>query len=174
MIGVGLLALFLKDALSGLWLIFLGWFLMSAARSEESHVLVFQALNGLRVGDVMSRDPTVAPGWITVEEFMRTYVLPGQHSIAYPLRTFDGALDGLVTLARLAHVPPDARHFTRVRDVGSGMEQVAQASSGEPVTAVLDRVGRSDEGQVLVIDGGRLVGLLSPTDITRALTASSR
>jgi CBS domain-containing protein len=54
------------------------------------------------------------------------------------------------------------------------MDQVAQASSGEPVTAVLDRVGRSDEGQVLVIDAGKLVGLLSPTDITRALAASSR
>ena len=104
---------------------------------------------------------------------MHTY-LPGPHSIAFPLKTFDGVLDGLVTLTRLAHVPSDARRFTRVRDVGSGMDQVAQASSGEPVTAVLDRVGRSDEGQVLVIDGGRLVGLLSPTDITRALAASSR
>jgi CBS domain-containing protein len=44
----------------------------------------------------------------------------------------------------------------------------------EPVTAVLERVGRSDERQVLVIDGGKLVGLLSPTDITRALATSSR
>ena len=172
MIGVGLVALFLQEGtLSGLWLIFLGWFLMSAARSEESHVLVFQALQGLRVGDIMSRDPTVAPGWITVEEFMRTY-LPGQPSTAYPMKTFDGVLDGLVTLTRLAHVPSDARRFTRVRDVGSGMDQVAQASSGEPVTAVLDRVGRSEEGQVLVIDGGKLVGLLSPTDITRVLATA--
>jgi Zn-dependent protease len=172
MIGLGLMALFLQGVLSGLWLVFLGWFLMSAARSEESHVLVFDALEGLRVGDVMSRDPTVAPGWITVEEFMRSYLLPGQHSIAYPIKTFDGALDGLVTLTRLAHVPHDARHFTRVREVGSGMDQVAQASPAERVTAVLDRVGRSDEGQVLVIDGGKLVGLLSPTDITRALASS--
>jgi Zn-dependent protease/CBS domain-containing protein len=171
MIGLGLLALFLQGALSGLWLILLGWFLMSASRSEESHVLVFQALDGLRVGDVMARDPTVAPGWITVEEFMRSY-LPGQHAIAYPLKTFDGALDGLVTLSSLAHVPQDARHVTRVRDVGSGMDQVAQASPAEWVTAVLDRFGRSDEGQVLVIDGGKLVGLLSPTDITHALASS--
>jgi CBS domain-containing protein len=40
------------------------------------------------------------------------------------------------------------------------------------VTAVLDRVGRSDEGQVLVIDSGKLVGLLSPTDITRVLATA--
>src|SRR3984893_2801435 len=65
MIGLGLLALVWQGALTGLWLIFLGWFLMSAARNEESSVVMLGALAGLRVAEVMSRDPMVAPGWIT-------------------------------------------------------------------------------------------------------------
>jgi Zn-dependent protease/CBS domain-containing protein len=169
MIGLGLVSLFINVAISGLWLIFLGWFLMSAARSEESHVLLRGALSGLRVGDVMSRDPTTAPGWITVDEFMRSY--HSSNATAYPIKTFDGALDGLVTLTRLAQVPQEERHLKRVRDVGTGMDEVAKASPGEPVTAVLDRFSPSNGGQVLVIDGGELVGLLSPGDITRALGA---
>ena len=172
MIGLGLVALFTQGALSGLWLIFLGWFLMSAARNEESLVLMRGALGGLRVGDVMSRDPTVAPGWITVDEFMRAY-LP-ERRIAYPLKTFDGALDGMVTLNRLAQVPPEERHIRRVRDVGTGMDDVAKASPSEPVVAVLDRFSPSDDGQVLVLEGGKLVGMLSPSDITRALGAAGR
>jgi Zn-dependent protease len=172
MIGLGLVALFAQGALTGLWLIFLGWFLMSAARNEESLVFMRGALAGLRVGDVMSRDPTLAPGWITVEEFMRSY-LP-ERRIAYPLKTFDGALDGMVTLNRLAQVPVEERHTRRVRDVGTGMDDVAKASPAEPVVAVLDRFSPSDDGQVLVIDGGRLVGMLSPSDITRALAAAGR
>ena len=171
MMGLGLLSLFISGAISGLWLIFLGWFLMSAARSEESQVLLRGALSGLRVGDVMSRDPTTAPGWITVDEFMRSYV-PMQRATAYPMKTFDGELDGLVTLARLAQVPPEERHVKRVRDVGTGINEVAKASPGEPVTAVLDRFSPADDGQMLVIDGGVLVGLLSPGDITRALKAA--
>jgi len=171
MMGLGLLSLFISGAISGLWLIFLGWFLMSAARSEESQVLLRGALSGLRVGDVMSRDPTTAPGWITVDEFMRSYV-PMQRATAYPMKTFDGELDGLVTLTRLAQVPPEERHVKRVRDVGTGMDEVAKASPGEPVTAVLDRFSPADDGQMLVIDGGALVGLLSPGDITRALRAA--
>ena len=171
MIGLGLLSLFINGGISGLWLIFLGWFLMSAARSEESQVLLRGALSGLRVGDVMSRDPTTAPGWITVDEFMRSYV-PMQHATAYPIKTFDGALDGLVTMARLAKVPPEERHLKRVRDVGTGISEVAKASPGEPVTAALDRFSSADDGQMLVIDGGELVGLLSPGDITRALRAA--
>jgi Zn-dependent protease/CBS domain-containing protein len=168
MIAVGLASLFLQGALSGLWLIFLGWFLLSAARSEEAQVLMRGALDGLRVGDLMTRDPILAPGWITVDEFMRSY-LPGQRVIAFPLKTFDGDLDGLVTLNRLAQVAPEERNSRRVRDVGTGMDEVAKASPNEPVIAVLDRFRPSDEGQMLVIDGGKLVGMLSPTDVTRAL-----
>ncbi len=172
MIGLGLLALFWQGALTGLWLIFLGWFLMSAARNEESSVVMLGALDGLRVADVMSLDPLVAPGWITVEEFMRAY-LPRQRAAAYPLKTFDGALDGLVTLTRLSEVPLEQRPATRVRDVGFGLDQIAQAEPGEPVSAVIRRFGHSIEGHVLVIEGGRVVGLVSPTDITRALGAAA-
>jgi CBS domain-containing protein len=168
MIAVGLALLFVQGALSGLWLIFLGWFLLSAARGEATQVLMRGALAGLRVGDVMTPDPTVAPGWITVDEFMRSY-LPGQRAIAFPLKTFDGDLDGLVTLHRLAQVAPEERRSRRVRDCGTGMAEVAKASPNEQVIAVLDRFQPSDEGQMLVLDGGKLVGTLSPTDVTRAL-----
>jgi CBS-domain-containing membrane protein len=168
MIVVGLTSLVLRGALSGLWLVVLGWFIFSAARSEESQVMLRGALAGLRVGDVMTRDPTVAPGWITVDEFMRSY-LPGQRAVAFPLKNFDGDLDGLVTLHRLAQVAPEERRSRRVRDFGTGMAEVAKASPNEQVIAVLDRFQQSDEGQMLVIEGGKLVGMLSPTDVTRAL-----
>jgi Zn-dependent protease len=172
MIGLGLLALVWQGALSGLWLTFLGVFLLSASRNEASQVLLLGALSGMRVADVMSRDPVVAPGWITVDEFMKTYIPTQRAAVAYPLRSFDGVLDGMVTLTRLAEVPPEQRHATRVRDVGVGLDQVARAAPSEPVSAVVGRFARSADGQVLVVDGGRLVGLLSPTDITRALAAA--
>jgi Zn-dependent protease len=173
MIGLGVLEVFTQGALSGLWLIFLGWFLMSAARSEEAQVMMRGAVGSLRVGDVMSRDPTVAPGWITVDEFMRSYA-PGQRASAFPLKTFDGALDGLVTLARLAQVPQEERHMRRVRDFGTGMDQIAVATPSEPLAAVLDRLSASGDGQMLVMDGGKLVGTLSTIDITRALGGAAR
>ena len=173
LMGLGFLALVVQGAISGLWLIFLGWFLFMAARAEEGQVMIRGALAGLRVGEAMTPDATLAPGWITVDEFMRSYV-PLQRATAFPLKTFDGALDGLVTLAQLARVAPEERQSRRVRDVGIGLDAVAKASPGEVVTSVLDRFSRSDDGQMLVIDGGQLVGTLSPADITRALAGRRR
>ena len=173
MIGLGLLVLVTQDAISGLWLVLVGWFLLTAARAEEQQVMMRGALAGMRVGDAMTPDATLAPGWITVDEFMRSY-LPGQHATAFPLKTFDGALDGLVTLAQLTQVTSEERQSRRVRDVGVGLDEVAKASPGEPVAAVLDRFSPSNDGQMLVIDGGQLVGRLSPADITRALAGGRR
>ena len=167
MIGFGLLAFFLQRDIGAVWLIFIGLFLLSAARNEEAHVQMHGALAGLRVSDVMSRDPMVAPGWITVDEFMHTY-LSMQRALAYPMKTFEGAPDGLVTLTRLAEVPEERRRATRVRDVGVGLDEVPQAGPGEPVAAVLGRFALGD-GNVLVLDGGKIVGLLTAADITRVL-----
>jgi Zn-dependent protease len=173
LIGIGLLDLFVQGAPNGLLLVLVGWFLLTAARSEEAQVMMRGALRGLRVGDVMSRDLTVAPGWITVDEFMRSYA-PGRHAGAYPLKTFDGALDGVVSQSRLAQVPQAERHLRRVRELGTGMDRVALASPSEPLAAVLDRFTASNDGQMLVMDGGELVGTLSTNDVTRALGLAGR
>ena len=170
MIALGLFLLFLERDLSGVWLVFIGLFLLSAARNEEAYVLMHGALSGLRIADVMSRNPLVAPGWITVDEFMRTY-LPLQRTAAYPLKNFEGDLDGLVTYTRLAEVPQEQRRAIRVRDVGVGIEAVPQARPTEAVATVLTRFAAGD-GHVLVLEGGRLVGMVSPADVTRALGES--
>jgi len=74
----------------------------------------------------------------------------------------------------LASVPPEERHMRRVRDFGTAMDRIATAAPGEPLTAVLDRFSASDDGQMLVMDGGKLVGTLSPSDVMRALGGAAR
>ena len=172
MIGGGVLMLFTQSAFSGLWLVVLGWFLYTAARGEESHTMLRGTLSVMRVSDVMQSNLAMYPGWITVDEFLRTY-LPNYRLTAYPLKNFDGAVDGLVTLTRLSEVPSELRRTTRVRDVGCGLDEVAQASPSEPVSALLDRFTGCGEGHVLVIDGATLVGMVTPVDITRAMGAGT-
>lgn len=110
LIGLGLLEFLIGASLGGLWLVFIGWFILSAARAEEAHIVARHVLAGVRVGDVMSRSPQVAPGWITVDEFVDRYLLGNRHS-AYPVEGLDGRIHGLLTLAQLRVVQPHEPSF---------------------------------------------------------------
>jgi len=168
LVAFGLYEVFTGIIVGGIWSVFLGWFLLGAARTEESRVVLQDTLRGVRVRDVMSPDPVVAPGWITVDDFITRYVLTHRFT-TFPLRTFEGQLEGLVTLARLKEVPPDQRGSTPVRQVARSLAEVPTAGADEPLTALLERMGTGGPQRALVLDGGKLIGIVSPADIMRAL-----
>jgi Zn-dependent protease/CBS domain-containing protein len=170
LIAMGLLQFFAVAAIGGLWFVFLGWFLVSAARAEETQVQLRSALAGVRVADVMTADPVVAPGWITVEELVNSYILAQRHTV-YPVRDFDGRIEGLVTLNRLRTVPAEMRRATRVKDVACPLSQVPTAHPWDPLLDLLENLERGcSDGRGLIFDGqGKLVGIVSPSDVARTI-----
>ncbi|CAN5665846.1 site-2 protease family protein [soil metagenome] len=171
LIGLGLVEFAARAQLGGLWFVFLGWFLLNAARAEESHVLLRGALSEVQVADVMSPDPVSAPGWVTIEAFIDGYALRHPFT-SFPVQGFDGSLDGLVTLSRIKEVPEGDRAETRVRDIAQPLSSVPIARPDEPLVDVLGRMHGSD-GRALVMEDGRLVGIVSPRDVARALDVAS-
>lgn len=169
LIGLGIVFFFTGDVFNGLWFAFLGWFLLAASGAEQQAVSLRDALAGVRVGDVMSRDPVVAPGWITVDELIRSYVMQHPHS-TYPIRSFEGQMTGLATLARLKQVPAERRASTRVADVAYPLSDVAQAAPSDPLADLAARLSQGAGARALVFDGGQLVGIVSPVDISRAMS----
>ena len=150
LIGLGLLQFVAGALVGGVWMAFLGWFLLTAARTEENQVLARQSLAGVRVADAMTAHPHTAPGWITVEDFIHRYLLGDRHS-AYPVEGPDGSITGLITLTQLRAVAPNARATTLVRDAAIPLHQVPTAAPHEPLTALLERL--SAGGRVLVVGG---------------------
>lgn len=166
LIGLGLLEFLAGASVGGLWLVFIGWFILSAARAEEAHVLTTHALSGLRVADVMTTHPAVAPGWITVDDFVEGYLLGSRHS-AYPVEALDGGIAGLVSLAQLRDVPAARRHHTRLIDIAVPLAALPVAAPDDPLVALLERLTPNTGGRALVFDQDRLVGILTPTDVAR-------
>ena len=155
----------LTVGLIGLWLVFLGWFLLTAARAERSDVLLRSALSGVRVADLMTPGPVVFPATGTVSELIDRR-LHHYHFGSYPLVGPDGHLVGLTTLGRIRRVPPEHRSTTRLVDTGVPLGTVPVASPDDPVADLLQRMQGSPDGRGLVVDGsGRLVGIVSPSDV---------
>lgn len=155
-------------AFGGLWLVLIGWFLMSAAAREEQQARVGGSLQGVRVRDVMTPNPQTAPADIDVAEFVERHLLTSRHS-AFPL-TEDGQPVGLVTLSRIRQLPAEQRTGTRVQDIACRTEELSLAGPDEALTDLLPRLSQCAEGRALVVgEGGELIGIVSPSDISRAV-----
>ncbi len=172
LIAYGLASFLLAgNLIGGIWSVFLGWFLLSAARAEEAGSLIRQALSGISVAEVMTPNPVQAPDDISVEDALHGYVLSSRHS-TFPTHDASGRLSGLLTMAALKNVAPDARATTVVKDVICPLDRVSTASPADPVTSLLGLSEGCSEGRTLVLDGGRLVGIISPSDLNRLLQTS--
>ncbi|HEV3165570.1 MAG TPA: site-2 protease family protein [Isosphaeraceae bacterium] len=162
---------FAGSLVGGIWSVFLGWFLLSAARSEETGGLIRQALSGISVREVMTPNPVQAPDDITVDDALHGYVLASRHS-TFPTHDASGRLSGLLTMAAVKNVAPDARATTLIKQVACPLDSVSTAGPTDPVINLLSAPPGCSEGRTLVVDGGRLVGIISPSDINRLLQRS--
>jgi CBS-domain-containing membrane protein len=172
LIAYGLVTFFASGSLiGGVWSVFLGWFLLSAARSEQTGGLIRQALSGISVADVMTPNPVQAPDDISVEDALHGYVLASRHS-TFPTHDGDGRLSGILTLAALKQVAPDARQTTLIKEISCPLDSVSTASPADPVTNLLSVSEGCSGGRTLVVDHGRLAGIISPSDISRLLQRS--
>jgi len=155
-----------------LWFALLGWFLISAATAESQQAVIQSRLRSVPVRQIMTPDPVTAPASATVAQFQADYLPRYRHS-AFPV-VADGQTVGLVTTHRVNRVPADERGQTTLGDVACPLREVAQATPDEPVADVLPRLNACSENRALVFTDGHLAGILSPTDISRALERIGR
>jgi Zn-dependent protease len=169
LVGLGLLETLVTGTFSGVWLALVGWFLISAATAEEQQARMGSRLSGVRVGDVMTSNPVVADATMTLAEFVDRLAMTHPFS-CYPLVDHDGQLTGLVTLNRVRAVPQNRRPDTRLRDIACPPEAVPTAGPDEPLLTLLPRMRGCADGRAVVLDErGRVIGVVSATDISRAL-----
>ncbi|MBB5158516.1 site-2 protease family protein [Saccharopolyspora phatthalungensis] len=148
----------------GLWWVLLGLFIANVAFAEERQARVGMALAGVLVRDVMSHPVETVDGRTTVAEFLGC-----EHGHAsFPVRGEDGGIDGLVTLRRIRRLAAGDQPRTTLREAACPVQRVPTATAEEPLAAVLPQLSDSTDGRILVFDEGHLVGIVSPSDISRA------
>jgi PDZ domain-containing secreted protein/Zn-dependent protease/CBS domain-containing protein len=166
LVAVGLLGLFTDATTGGVWFVFLGWFLLQAAQAEAGFAAVKQALEDVSVRDLMTRDPVTVPPDMTVEEFIESVVRRHGHS-TYPV-VQDGRLRGMVSLRLAGAVPYESRGGQRIDQIMMAAEEVPVLEPNQPVLEILETI-RSGPGRAVVVEGDQVIGLVSVSDIARAL-----
>ena len=170
MIGAGVLELFFGAVVNGIWIVFLGWFLLSAASAEEAGSNVRTLLRSVPVSAAMTSPVVTLPDWVTVEQFLES-IAPNHNFTTYPIHEQSGRLTGLVRLSDLVRLPPPERAAKHLIDVARPIGDVPVTTPREDLSALIQRIGAGINQRVLVFDNGSLVGILSPADVARIMTA---
>ena len=172
LIGVGVAMFVFQGSFSGAWLVFLGWFLLAAASAEARYAVARQALDGLRVGDLMTLEPVAVAPDVTLGRLMDEIVW-NRRFTTYPV-VEDGRPVGLLPFRCVAQVPRAEWDARRVRDCMLPLDEVPVLEPDELAIDALAELSQDDVGRGLVVRDGLLVGLLSITDLMRALEAPPR
>jgi len=169
--GMILLDLFSWDPFTGIWLIFIGFFLASAARSAEAEAEFSDRIDHLRVSDVMDAEPVAIPERLPLDraegEFFLRYGWPW-----FPVVDETGHLVGVVSHEAVSSVPETARGGRPIasvmaRDDGGGG---LRAGLEDPLEALLSHESLGRLGAVMAVDGdGVLRGIVTVDAVRRAL-----
>jgi Zn-dependent protease/predicted transcriptional regulator len=172
-IAFGVFELFTGSVLNGVWIAFVGWFLLSAGSSEEVGSAVRGLLSHVPVSAAMTSPVVTVPDWLTVEQFLES-IAPQHPFTTYPVRDPSGNLTGIVRLGDLMRMPPQSRASERLKDRARPIGEVPTARPDEDLAALIQRVGTALDQRVLVFDNGQLVGIMSPVDVARLLAVRQR
>lgn len=148
--------------LGGLWLIAVGWFITTAAGLEAVQARVRGRLDAVPVRRVMTPDPFSVPAAMTAERFRRE-LLPRHRHAAYPV-VEDGQVRGIVTAERVADAPAGT--------LVAALTEPAERTTAD--TSLAELLPRLVKLRLLVFDGDRLVGIATPSDLTRELERMAR
>lgn len=148
------------DWVSGLWVLFIGFFLDSASRSSYQQLTLRQLLDGHVASEIMTEDCLLLPPQLSLDVFVEHYLVGEGGRRCYVVGTRD-ELVGLLTLSDLQRVPRDRWMTTRVREVAMPVEHLRVVAPDTPLWAALQQLTAEGVNQMPVLDRGRLVGMIS-------------
>jgi Zn-dependent protease len=149
--------------LDGIWLAFIGWFLLGAARNEAMSMQLEGVLSRLTARQVMREDfPSVTPG--TGLQSIVDDLMVGQGERAVMVAN-DGAVLGIITVSDIRRTPREVWPNTPAQRVMTPREAIVTVEAQQPAIQVLTLLGEKGLNQVPVLDQGRMVGLITRREI---------
>ena len=167
MIVYGVFQFFRGTGINGLWMAFIGWFLLSASRESYAQMVISEGLRGLRVGDVMSRDFPVVDSYTNLQTFAEENLT--RTGRRFWVVTLNGQPEGIITPNEIGSVQRNRWPYTTVADVMRPLDATHTVNPNTPVTEALEVMAQQDLNQLPVINERGLAGLISRSHILQLI-----
>ena len=167
LVAAGVAWLLAGDLAGGIWFAFIGWFLVQAARSSYQELQLQQMLHAVEAEEVMAGDLRRIPPELSLQDAVDDYFMRYDHG-AFPVDE-GGRTIGLLTLRGVRRVPREQWPTRRVRDHMVPLGDQVVVAPDARMDGVLGKLQDGETGRVLVAQDGEVVGIITPSDLTRWL-----
>ena len=166
-IMLGIFRFFSGAGIDGLWIAFIGWFLLSASRENYAQVAISDTLRGVKVRDVMTQQyPTVDSRTnlqILVDEyFLRT----GRRCLFV---TQNEQVVGLITPHEVREIERSRWPYTTVEEVMKPLNQLHTITPESSILKALETMGPDNLNQLPVVQNDAFEGVISRAQIVQLL-----
>ncbi|MEA2005035.1 MAG: site-2 protease family protein [Acidobacteriota bacterium] len=157
--------------ISGFWLVFIGWFLHSAAVRGYKQVMIDSLLRGIRAEDLMTRNFESVHSTLPVQELADEYILKGKGRVF--LVSENERLQGIVCLEDVKEAPREKWPEMTVREIMTPRESLKAVSPNANGRSILRSLTSKDIHQVPVMEGEKVLGIICRSDILRFIQLRS-
>ncbi len=168
---LGILSFFQGNVLGGVWFVFIGIFLRNAAEQGLQQVSFQNELKGVPVSQIMTENPVTVDPDLPVRRLVEDYFYH-YHHVAYPV-VKDGALVGLIDLKRIKALAREEWGRVTVGNVMVDLNPEISVAPRVPASEILQRLLNSPHGRLLVVEDGKLRGIIARRDIMDTLRIKS-
>jgi Zn-dependent protease len=168
-IAGGLTLIFIGNVFSGVWLALIGVTINSSARAAAMQTAISGRIGGMRVADVMDREPVAIPSEMSVEDALEQFFLRYRWPW-FPVVDATHRFLGLLERDRADEVPEVSRSTSFVQDLLERDHGSLRVSEDEPLEALLANQNLGRLGALMAVDAnGRLSGVITAEQVGRAL-----
>jgi Zn-dependent protease len=170
LIGVGVVAIFTNSLVTGIWLMFIGWFIQSTASSVRQSGSERIVVSGRTVGDAMDKRLQVVPPGISIQR------LVDEHMVAEMQRAYLVMLGdtfyGLITVSDVRLVPMAVWPGTWVSEAMTKVQDAITLSPDDPLEEGLKILADKNIQQAIVMESDSPVGMLTRAGVLRVMEVS--
>jgi Zn-dependent protease len=168
MMILAVFSLFMGNFIGAIWWFLLGMFLRSAAQMSYQQVVWRQFLSGTKVRGLMNTEPKTVGPEVTVDRFVDDYIYRYHHKM-FPA-TVNGGLLGCVGLHDVKELPREQWAEHTVGELVHPCTEENTIDQNADAVAALQRMNQTGSTRLMVVDGERLVGVISLRDMLSYLS----
>jgi Zn-dependent protease/CBS domain-containing protein len=168
LIAVGGVEIFSGSFTSGLWMCLIGLFVRNAAAASYQQLLLRRALEGEKVSRFMHPDPVTVPRGISIEDLVRDFIYRFHYKM-FPVVDDGGRLLGCVTTRQVKELPREEWDRQTVGALAARCAPENTVEADADAMEALSRMNRTGVSRLMVVDGDRLLGILTLKDLLRFL-----